>query len=111
MPKRISIVFIILMLLLTLIFCIPQNKNYKVIDDRTPSEIFLDKKQIVFNDFECFDTAFTNKNKYYAEKFDISEEEAFVLGNLGKYWAEKNIKNRKIYLKREDLIYENRSKK
>ena len=41
-----------------------------------------------------------------AENLDISEEEAFVIGNLAKYWAYNLLNGRKVFIKsNNDIIY------
>jgi len=104
--KKISIIFVISLFLLTSVFFIPHDKIYKVIDCVSPTEISLDKKVFKFNDLETFDSYFSDKNKNLAKAFNISEEDAFILGNLGKYWTKNLINNRKVIIKNNnDLIF------
>ena len=105
LKKIVSILFVIVLFILSFIFFIPHNKNYKVIETDSPCDIKIDKANFVVDDLICFDTTFTAKNKELAKTLKITESEAFVLGNLGKYWAQNILKDRKIILKDDDLIY------
>ena len=111
LKKIVSILFVIALFILSFIFFIPHNKNYKVIEISSPCDIKIDKVNFVIDDLTCFDTTFTAKNKELAETLKITESEAFVLGNLGKYWAQNILKDRKIILKGDDLIYNRHSYK
>ena len=111
LKKIVSILFVIALFILSFIFFIPHNKNYKVIEISSPCDIKIDKVNFVIDDLTCFDTKFTAKNKELAEALKITEIEAFVLGNLGKYWAQNILKDRKIILKGDDLIYNRHSYK
>ena len=86
---------------------IPRDKVYYVEEVKSPVEIKLsDNKVFKLNGLETFDDKYTEHNKALSQKLDISEEEAFVLGNLAKYWASGLIKNRKVLIKDDfDLIY------
>ena len=64
-----------------------------------------DGKVFKFNDLESFDPNFTEKNKRLAENLGLSEEEAFVIGHLGKYWSETLLGRRKINIIDNDLVY------
>ena len=92
LKKIVSILFVIALFILSFIFFIPHNKNYKVIEISSPCDIKIDKVNFVIDDLTCFDTKFTAKNKELAETLKITEIEAFVLGNLGKYWAQNILK-------------------
>ena len=95
------------MFILTILLFIPQHKSYKVISIKTPCEIELDNEKFILNGFTCFDPNFTSKNKELANVFNISEEEAFILGNLSKYWVENLIKGRKVKIKNDDITFNN----
>ena len=111
LKKIVSILFIIVLFILSFIFFIPHNKNYRVVEIHSPCDLKIDKTNFVIDDLTCFDTTFTVKNKELAETLKITEEEAFVLGNLGKYWAQNILKDRKIIFKGNDLIYNRHSYK
>lgn len=94
------------MFFINMVFLVPHNKFYKVVDIKSPLEIVLSKGNFTINDLETFDSRFTTHNKKLAETLGISETEAFVLGNLGKYWASNLLKGRYVYIKdKKDLIF------
>lgn len=104
--KNLSIIFIILLFVIFVIFLVPHDKVYKVIKVKTPANIELNEKEFVFNDLTTFDSNFTNRNKDLARTLNITEVEAFVLGNLAKYWAENLMLGRKVIIKdSSDLVY------
>lgn len=72
----------------------------------SPVEIKL-KGDVIYrlNDSDCFDSYYSSKNINLASKLNISEDEAFILGNLAKYWAKNLLDNRKVYVNNDDLIY------
>ncbi len=106
LKKKISITFIILIFILNTIFIIPHDKIYHVNDVISPNEFVLNNNIHRLKGVETFDTTFSDKNKTLANTLNISENEAFVLGNLAKYWASDLMKGRKIYkLRDEDLIF------
>ena len=49
----------------------------------SPVEIKL-KGNVVYrlNDFDCFDSYYSDKNKTLAAKLNLTEDEALILGNL-----------------------------
>lgn len=72
----------------------------------SPVEIKL-KGDVIYrlNDFDCFDSYYSSKNTNLASKLNLSEDEAFILGNLAKYWAKNLLDDRKVYVNNDDLIY------
>ena len=105
LKKKLSIIFVVIIFLLFALFAAPHNKTYKVNSVVSPVSFIIDNKAYDLEGFSCFDTYFSENNKKLAEKLNISEEEAFIAGNLGKYWAENILKGRSIYFKENDLIY------
>jgi len=105
--KSLSIVFVILIFIFIIVFQIPHDKVYRVVELKSPLEIKLSgNKDFKLNDLDSFDTRFSEKNKELSKSLNISEEEAFVLGNLAKYWASSLIRNRNVIIKdNNDLIY------
>lgn len=84
----------------------PHNKSYHVDEVISPKEFVLNGENIKYDEFDCFDSKFTKHNEILAEKFNITEAEAFIFGNLGKYWASNLMKGRKVYLdENSDMIY------
>lgn len=106
LKKSLSIVFIVLMFVLCALFLIPHDKTYKVDDVISPVSFVLNGKVFVFKDVTTFDSAYTLKNSELAKQLKITEDEAYILGHLGKYWASNLMKGRDVYIKNgEDLIY------
>lgn len=106
LKKSLSIAFILIIFFISVIFINPTGQMHKVLYAQLPTKIFLEDREISVSDLDCFDTYFSDKNKRIADKLSISEEEAFVLGNLGKYWANNLLKGRKVYIdKHGELIY------
>ena len=104
--KILSISFIIILFILSVIFLVPKDKEYKVIEVKSPDSIVLSSAEnFSFSDLSSFDPAFTPKNQKLAENLSITEEEAFILGNLGKYWAENLMQGRNVLILDGDLIY------
>ena len=89
-----------------LIFMNPSIEETYVNEVTSPVEIKL-KGNVVYrlNDFDCFDSYYSSKNTNLASKLNLSEDEAFILGNLAKYWAKNLLDNRKVYVNNDDLIY------
>ena len=106
MNKNFCILFIGFAFILTTLLFVRHDESYRVVDVVSPTYIVLNKKDVKLNDLDCFDTTFTLKNKNLAKKLNITEEEAFIMGNLGKYWAKNLLKGRLIYLKNDsEIIY------
>jgi len=105
LKKKISIAFIIILFLFTSIFIAPHDKFYRVDEVLSPNEFIIEGKYHKLDGIETFDSTFSQKNKILAEKIGISEEEAFLLGNLAKQWAINLVKGRNVLKYDEDLIY------
>lgn len=106
MKKRICIIFIILLFLLSSVFLVPSNDVYRVREVISPVHINLGKTEVIIQDYDSFDDKYTVKNKELAQKLNITEDEAFILGNIGKYWASSILKGRYVYIKGDsDLVY------
>lgn len=104
--KIIGITVLILLFINFLIFLNPSIEETYVNEVTSPVEIKL-KGNVVYrlNDFDCFDSYYSSKNTNLASKLNISEDEAFILGNFAKYWAKNLLDNRKVYVNNDDLIY------
>ena len=106
MKKKLCILFIGLSFLLTSLIFIHHDEIYKVKSVNSPTNIVLNKTKLNINDYDSFDSQFTPKNESLAKNLNITEEEAFILGNLGKYWASNLLKGRFVFLKNnDDLVY------
>ena len=105
LKKKISILVILVLFVLCLIFLAPHDKTYKILEVKSPKHLVLENGDFIFEDLDCFDSVFTSHNKELASHLNISETEAFVLGNLGKDYVENLLKGRSVYLKNDDLVY------
>ena len=103
--KTLSITVIVLLFLICAAFFVPHDKMYLVKNVKSPVIMTLDKVDFCFDGFEAFDDRFTEHNKELASKNSMTETEAFLMGNLGKYWAENFMKFRPVYIKDNDLIF------
>lgn len=103
--KSLSISFILVMFLACVIFVVPHDKIFKVVSVDSPTKINLDDGMFEIKDLDSFDSSFTPHNKELAEHLNITEADAFVLGNLGKYKFENLLKGRNVLVKNDDLIY------
>lgn len=106
MKKNICILLIGLFFIIMSLFFAKNDELYRVKKVISPLNIVLNKYNFELRDLDCFDSVFSEKNKQLSSSLGISEEEAFILGNLGKYWASGFMENRYVYLKANyDLIY------
>ncbi len=103
--RILSIIFIVFLFFAAAVFIVPQTKMHKVKDVLSPLNILLDSGQYRISGYDCFDPEYTDKNSKLASKFGISEKDAFILGNLGKYWAATTLKGRKVMSGNNDLVY------
>ena len=104
----IIILFYIFFLFSYLIFY--NTDNLKVVDIKSPIEIeFENDKNLKLKDYDVFDDKYTIKNKNLANKQDITEDEAFIYGNLGKYWAKKFLYGRKVKFYKNNIYYNNQN--
>lgn len=105
MKKKSSILFIILMFVVCVLVLSPSGKIYKVNDVVSPNRFVLNGEEVRISGIETFDDEFTDRNKELAKSLGISEEEAFIFGKLGKYWATNLMKGRKVIVANNDIIY------
>lgn len=106
LKKKISILIVILSFLSSIFLFYPFNKEYKVVEVKSPTHLVLNGTEIIYKDLDCFDSNFTEKNLNLSKSLNISEEEAFLLGNLAKQWTESFMKNRRVMVKNKtDVIY------
>ena len=104
MLKKISIFILVFAFIIFGIF--PKENFCYVKEVLSPLEIVLDNGSIFnLNGVETFDSSFTERNKKLAEKFGLSEEEAFILGNLARYWSKNILEGRQVKLVKNNLIY------
>ena len=95
-----------LILLLIAFSHLPKDKEFCVKNVITPTEIQLDNDEILkFDDIQTFDANYSLKNKELATKLGITEDEAFIIGNLAKYWSQNLLSGRDVLVENGDLIY------
>lgn len=111
MLKKISIGFVIFTFVLSSVLLSMRDKISTVVEVYSPTEMSLVDGSFVIKDFESFDSYFSIQNEKYAESLGITNEEAFILGNLAKYWAINLMSGREVFVANEDLIYDKRSYK
>ena len=106
--KFVCITTLILMFLTFLIFFYTvSNKNEQTITKViSPVEFIFENNEVYkIVGFDTFSSEYTDKNKNLARTINISEDEAFILGNIGTYWAKNLIAGRKVQHEDNDLIY------
>ena len=104
--KIIGITVLILLFINFLIFLNPSVEETYVSEVTSPIEIKLKNDTLYkVSDFDSFDSYYSVKNKNLALRLNLTEDEAFILGNLAKYWAENILNNRKVFVSNDDLIY------
>lgn len=107
LKKKLSIIFIVFTFLLSAIFLVPHEKVYIVTDVFSPLSFKLNNNNFEINDLETFDSYYSTKNQKLAKELGISEIDAFIMGNLGKYWASSLMKGRSVLIKnKNDLVYD-----
>ena len=97
----------ILIFLLILFFLVPKDKEECVQTIVSPTEIKLSSGDTLkIEGRETFDASFSLRNQQLAKKLGISEEEAFIIGNLAKAWSQNLLDGRFVILENNDLIYQ-----
>lgn len=103
--KNFVILFLIFSFLLIIVLDKHENSQ-KVIEIASPNKIILESGKVyTLNEYKTFDDNYTDNNKYLAQNMHITEDEAFILGNFGKYWAKNILQNRYIKIKNDNLVY------
>ncbi len=106
MKRKIFALIIGLIFLIFSLLFIKSDNVYRVQEIISPVSIVINNTKFEISDLDCFDSSFSEKNKYLAEKLNITETEAFLIGNLGKYWASGLLKGRPVYITDDnDLVY------
>ena len=106
LKKTLSAAVVLVLFVVSTLFLAPHDKTYKVLEIKTPTNLVLENGEFVLDEYDSFDSTFTEHNKMLAKKFNITEIEAFILGNLAKYKFENLLKGRNVYIKdNNDLIY------
>ena len=87
-------------------FIFNNKEEVKISVISTPLEFITEKgEKHVLRDVDTFSPDYTEGNKNLALNLGISEDEAFILGNLGKYWVKNLLDGRKVLIKDNDIIY------
>ena len=106
MNKTKTLTATLVILLLIAFLRLPKEKEFCVKNVISPTEIQLNNDKILkFDDIQTFDASYSSKNKELAAKFGISEDEAFIIGNLAKYWSQNLLNGRDVLVENNDLIY------
>ena len=103
--KTISVIFVFLCFVMSIIFLVPHDKNLVVTSVISPTQFKVSNSDFKLKKFDTFDKTFSENNAFLAKKLGISEIEAFIFGNLAFYWSENLMKGRSVYVKDNDLIY------
>jgi len=70
------------------------------------TEIILSNDEhCIINNIETFDSDYTEKNKKLAEKLNISEDEAFIIGSLARDWTQNILLNRNVIFNDNNILY------
>ena len=106
MNKTKTLTATLVILLLIAFSLLPKDKEFCVKNVISPTEIQLDNDEILkFDDIQTFDASYSPKNKELAIKLGITEDEAFIIGNLAKYWSQNLLSGRDVLVENGDLIY------
>lgn len=106
LKKTLSAAVVLVLFVVSTLFLAPHDKTYKVLEIKTPTNLVLENGEFVLNEYDSFDSTFTEHNKMLAKKLKITEIESYILGNLAKYKFENLLKGRNVYIKdNNDLIY------
>lgn len=85
---------------------LPEKKYFFVDKVVSPTEIKLKNGNVYkINEYTTFDNYFSEKNKLLCEQLNITEIEAFILGNLAQYFAENLLEEREVLIANNDLIF------
>ena len=106
MNKTKTLTATLVILLLIAFSLLPKDKELCVKNVISPTEIQLNNNEILkFDDIQTFDASYSPKNKELATKLGITEDEAFIIGNLAKYWSQNLLSGRDVLIENGDLIY------
>lgn len=106
MKKKIGVLILTSALITFGFFFYPKGDEFSVKEAVTPTNITLDSgEQFQLEGIGTFDSFYSQGNRMLAQRLGISEDEAFIIGNLAKYWAKNVLEGRRIKLADGDLIY------
>jgi len=102
--KKLSILFVVLLFIINAFVFLPVKQEIEVLVIDSPVKMRMENQEFTINDLDCFDSFFSDKNKKLSQSLHVTEEEAFIFGNLSKYWAENLLQNRKVIITKNDLL-------
>lgn len=112
LKKNLSVIFVIVIFLLTAIFFMPHDRFSIVNEVISPVEFLINGKHFKIDEIDTFDSLYTNHNTELARKLGITDKEAFLLGNLAKSWAYNLMNGREVLIRKpNDLVYSRNSYK
>ena len=102
--KLLCILFIILFFVI-LFFININRQTYVEIFDVISASVFIRDNGEIFklDETDTFDADYTEHNRSLSELLGITEDEAFVLGELGKIFAENLLYGRTLYINKNDI--------
>lgn len=82
------------------------NDEQTVINVISPVDFIINNNdKFKLKDIKTFSPDYTDNNKELAKILNLTEDEAFIFGNFGKYWAKNLLEGRKVKIKDDDLVY------
>ena len=102
--------FSILLLGLFIVFSIIYNFVFKADDTYvlkviSPKDfVVTNQKSFVLDNYDTFDSEYTEHNRVLASILKLNEDEAFIIGNLGKYWAKNILENRRVKIISDNFL-------
>ncbi len=105
MKKTLGILLPAVLFIVFLFLWNPNCEETIVREVISPAEIILDTGVFRIKGVSTFDADYTEHNKVLSQKLNLSEDEAFIFGNFGKYWAEKMLLNRNVRRIDTDITY------
>ena len=106
--KILCIVFLSIMFLAFLIvYFVCSNIGEQVVTKvNSPVDFILEEnKTFKLANVKTFDCDYTENNIKLSTPLNITENEAFIFGCFGKYWAKNLLEGRRIKISENDLIY------
>ena len=105
--KVVCIICLLMMFITFLVIDVITNRHGEktIIEVISPIELVFDDGNFKLGGVDTFDSAYTDKNAMLAKSLNITEDEAFIFGNFGKYWAKNLLGGRKVKVGENDLIY------
>ena len=107
--KKFIVLIIIFLSYLFYVFCysyLYKTEYLKINDIKSPVEIVTEKGNIFnISGYEVFYPEYNNQNKILAKKLNMTEDEAFIYGNFGKYWSKKYLVGKKVSIYKNNIQY------